>query len=42
MNERSFIPYNLPAIGQEEIDEVTAVLRSGWVTTGPKAAQFED
>ncbi len=42
MNERSFIPYNLPAIGQEEIDEVTCVLRSGWVTTGPKAAQFED
>ena len=42
MNERSFIPYNLPAIGQEEIDEVTAVLRSGWVTTGPKTAQFED
>ena len=42
MNDRSFIPYNLPAIGQEEIDEVTAVLRSGWVTTGPKAAQFEE
>ncbi len=42
MSERGFIPYNLPAIGQEEIDEVTAVLRSGWVTTGPKAAQFEE
>ena len=42
MNEPSFIPYNLPAIGQEEIDEVTAVLRSGWVTTGPKTAEFEE
>ncbi len=42
MNDRSFIPYSLPAIGEEEIDAVTAVLRSGWVTTGPKTAEFED
>jgi dTDP-4-amino-4,6-dideoxygalactose transaminase len=37
----SFIPFNLPTIGQEEIDEVTSTLRSGWLTTGPKTAQFE-
>ena len=42
MDDRNLIPYNLPAIGQEEIDEVTAVLQSGWVTTGPKTARFED
>ena len=42
MNDRSFIPYNRPAIGQEEINEVTAVLQSGWVTTGPKTAEFEE
>ena len=36
------IPYNLPEIGQEEIDEVADTLRSGWVTTGPKTAQFEE
>src|SRR5215470_16428543 len=37
----SFIPFNLPAIGKEEIDEVTDTLKSGWLTTGPKTARFE-
>src|SRR5215471_2875269 len=37
----SFIPFNLPAIGQEEIDEVIDTMRSGWLTTGPKTARFE-
>jgi len=36
-----FIPFNLPEIGQEEIDEVVQMLKSGWITTGPKTAQFE-
>ena len=35
------IPYNLPTIEQEEIDEVISTLRSGWLTTGPRTAQFE-
>src|SRR5262245_31577261 len=35
------IPYNLPTIGDEEIDEVVTTLRSGWLTTGSKTAQFE-
>jgi dTDP-4-amino-4,6-dideoxygalactose transaminase len=35
------LPFALPEIGQHEIDEVVTALRSGWVTTGPKAAQFE-
>jgi dTDP-4-amino-4,6-dideoxygalactose transaminase len=39
---RSFLPYALPSIGQEEIDEVTDSLRSGWITTGPKVARFEE
>ena len=36
-----FLPFALPDIGEEEIAEVVACLRSGWVTTGPKARQFE-
>ncbi len=35
------IPFSRPEIGQAEIDEVIAVLRSGWLTTGPKAREFE-
>jgi dTDP-4-amino-4,6-dideoxygalactose transaminase len=37
----SFLPFALPEIGEEEIAEVVSALRSGWVTTGPKAKQFE-
>jgi dTDP-4-amino-4,6-dideoxygalactose transaminase len=37
----AFIPFNVPAIGEEEILEVTDTLRSGWLTTGPKTAKFE-
>lgn len=39
--EFSFLPFALPEIGQEEVAEVVSCLRSGWVTTGPKAKQFE-
>ena len=36
------IPCFRPAIGEEEIEAVTAILRSGWLTTGPKAKEFEE
>lgn len=36
-----FLPFALPDIGEEEIDAVVSALRSGWVTTGPRAKQFE-
>jgi dTDP-4-amino-4,6-dideoxygalactose transaminase len=39
--EQAFLPFALPEIGEEEIAEVVDTLRSGWVTTGPKAKQFE-
>ena len=35
------IPFYKPSIGTEEIDEVVATLKSGWLTTGPKTKQFE-
>lgn len=39
--EQNFLPFALPDIGEEEIAEVLDSIRSGWLTTGPKAKQFE-
>jgi len=36
------IPFALPDIGEDEIAEVLDTLRSGWITTGPRAKRFED
>lgn len=36
-----FLPFALPDIGEEEIAEVADSMRSGWLTTGPKAKRFE-
>jgi dTDP-4-amino-4,6-dideoxygalactose transaminase len=41
MND-SYIPFHAISLGEEEINEVVATLRSGWLTTGPKTAQFEE
>ncbi len=35
------IPYSLHSIGKEEIRAVNEVLRSGWLTGGPKVSEFE-
>lgn len=37
----SFLPFSQPSIAEEDIAAVVDVLRSGWITTGPKAAEFE-
>ena len=35
------IPFSPPRIDQAVIDEVTAALQSGWITTGPRTKRFE-
>lgn len=35
------VPFSLPDIGQEEINEVIETMKSGWITTGPKTKQLE-
>ena len=37
-----FITFGSPQICQEEIDEVVSIMKSGWLGTGPKVAQFEE
>jgi dTDP-4-amino-4,6-dideoxygalactose transaminase len=39
--DRPFLPFAKPDIGEEEINEVADSLRRGWITTGPKARRFE-
>jgi dTDP-4-amino-4,6-dideoxygalactose transaminase len=39
---RRFIGVSLPSIGDEEVEELLDVIRSGWVTTGPKTAELQD
>ena len=35
------VPFFRPDITEQEIEAVSEVLRSGWITTGPKTKQFE-
>ncbi|MES0872503.1 DegT/DnrJ/EryC1/StrS family aminotransferase [Sinimarinibacterium thermocellulolyticum] len=41
LDRTDFIPFAAPSIGEEEVAAATAVMRSGWLTTGPKAREFE-
>ena len=41
MTADSFLPFSRPTIDEETIANVADVLRSGWITTGPKNAAFE-
>jgi dTDP-4-amino-4,6-dideoxygalactose transaminase len=41
MNSPPTIPFAQPDIGDEEIAAVVDVLRSGWLTSGPKVAELE-
>ncbi|MBO7577895.1 MAG: DegT/DnrJ/EryC1/StrS aminotransferase family protein [Prevotella sp.] len=35
------IPFSPPDISEQEVQEVTAALLSGWITTGPRTKEFE-
>ena len=37
----AFLPFGVPALGEEEIAEVVATLRSGWIGQGERVARFE-
>src|SRR5271166_4209062 len=38
----TLLPYGRQSIGEEDIQAVVEVLRSDWLTTGPKVAEFEE
>lgn len=40
-SREQFLVFGSPKIGEAEIDEVEATLRSGWLGTGPRVARFE-
>ncbi len=37
-----FLPFTKPCIDEADIEAVVAVLRSGWITNGPKNIEFEE
>lgn len=37
-----FLPFSRPSISQAAIDEVVSCLKSGWIATGPRVAQFTE
>ncbi len=39
---KDFLSFSAPDIGDSEIEEVVKVLKSGWITTGPKVKEFEE
>lgn len=39
--DSNFLPFSRPSIGEEEIQAVNQVLRSGWITTGPQNHALE-
>ncbi|TBL46971.1 UDP-4-amino-4-deoxy-L-arabinose aminotransferase [Hafnia alvei] len=38
---KEFLPFSVPSMGEDEIAAVAEVLRSGWITTGPKCQLLE-
>ena len=42
MDKVKNIPFSPPDITDEEINAVVEVLKSGWITSGPNLAKFEE
>ena len=42
MTKKINIPFSPPDITEKEIEAVAEVMRSGWITSGPKLAKFEE
>lgn len=42
VKKNKFVPFCIPFITKDEIDEVVDTLRSGWISTGPKTVKFEE
>ena len=38
----SFLSFQPPAVGEDEIEAVAETIRSGWLTTGPRTAELEE
>ena len=38
----TFLSFQPPAIGDEEVEAVAETLRSGWLTSGPRTAELEE
>ena len=41
MNDKRSIPFSPPDMSETEIEMVAEVMKSGWITTGPKTKEFE-
>jgi UDP-4-amino-4-deoxy-L-arabinose-oxoglutarate aminotransferase len=37
-----FLPFSRPSVSDEDVAAVAEVLRSGWITTGPRGAELEE
>ena len=40
-SDKKTIPFSPPDVGEMEIERLAEVIRSGWITTGPKVAELE-
>lgn len=41
MTRTTFLPFAMPDVGNEEIEEIKATIDCGWLTTGPRTHHFE-